>query len=269
MKKKLYLPNTDCMNANTLNKWYQNLHIELVSVNYSTEEIVYLKNYYEDAGQLSRLKKKFFNYHFGTFLGKINLYNFNGKDILDLGGGAGNFAIFFAIMGSRVTVVDLDETALGILVKRKIFYEKVLGRKLDINIKFDNVLHQTFTKKDRFDLIWSVFAFNMMQPSNELICKLLPQLRNKARFIIFDGNVDCFWLRLLKNRNREALNPNDFRMKLEENGLRKIKNFNGPSLPPLVHFILPIKLTNFMEYSLSYFFGYKFSISHIVYFQKK
>ena len=80
--------------------------------------------------------------------------------------------------------------------------------------------------EDRFDLIWSVFAFNMMQPSNELICKLLPQLRNKARFIIFDGNVDCFWLRLLKNRNREALNPNDFRMKLEENGLRKIKNFN-------------------------------------------
>jgi predicted RNA methylase len=91
---------------------YQNVQQELKEGFLCDDECRYLAEYYQEVGLLRRWRKAFL---------------MEGRQqpmIVDLGCGTGTQSIYFALKGARVAAIDMDETALVILRKRKEFYER-------------------------------------------------------------------------------------------------------------------------------------------------
>jgi len=114
-------------------------------------------------------KKQFFDQ-------RINLFNtlgipisfFQNKKILEIGGGTGEKALFYAFYGAKVTIIDPNE--ISCKIARNIFSKTNLLKKLtiinksffDINLKFlkkfdmlcvEGVLHHTYNPMENLDLI--------------------------------------------------------------------------------------------------------------------
>ena len=123
-------------------------------------------------------KIKFFNQRINLFktLG-LPLSFFKNKKILEIGGGTGEKALFYAFYGAKVTIVEPNEKSC--LIAKKIFSQTKLAKKLtvinkslfDIDIslikKFDmiaaeGVLHHTFHPMENLELILKNMASNQI-----------------------------------------------------------------------------------------------------------
>ena len=81
----------------------------------------------------------------------------------------GTQAIFFAYHGFKVTVLDMDGEALNIGLKRKAYYERVLSKTLDVEFVENNALEFSWEEISEIKGIYSLFAFNMIQPTDQLM----------------------------------------------------------------------------------------------------
>ena len=123
-------------------------------------------------------KIQFFNQRINLFktLG-LPLSFFKNKKILEIGGGTGEKALFYAFYGAQVTIVEPNEKSC--LIAKKIFSQTKLAKKLtvinkslfDIDIslikKFDmiaaeGVLHHTFHPMENLELILKNMASNQI-----------------------------------------------------------------------------------------------------------
>ena len=123
-------------------------------------------------------KIQFFNQRINLFktLG-LPLSFFKNKKILEIGGGTGEKALFYAFYGAQVTIVEPNEKSC--LIAKKIFSQTKLANKLtvvnkslfDIDIslikKFDmisaeGVLHHTFHPMENLELILKNMASNQI-----------------------------------------------------------------------------------------------------------
>jgi len=123
-------------------------------------------------------KIKFFNQRINLFktLG-LPLSFFKNKKILEIGGGTGEKALFYAFYGAKVTIVEPNEKSC--FIAKKIFSQTKLAKKLtvinkslfDIDIslikKFDmiaaeGVLHHTFHPMENLELILKNMASNQI-----------------------------------------------------------------------------------------------------------
>ena len=114
-------------------------------------------------------KKQFFNQRLNLFdtLGLPTSF-FQNKQILEIGGGTGEKALFYAFYGANVTIIDPNENSCKIA--KSIFSKSNLLKKLtiinkslfDVDLKFikkfnmvcaEGVLHHTFNPMDSLNLI--------------------------------------------------------------------------------------------------------------------
>lgn len=154
----------------------------------------------------------FFLYHFGSLLVRAVTALFLSPDtdrhktitnqnsrIIDLGCGSGTSAILFALLGARVVGIDLNPVLLAVCRKRQEFYEKHFGT---LSLQFVQADTRTFDYSTfkPIDAIYSLFAFNMMQPTSRLLASILPALASNGRIVISDGNRLSIYNRLFRPR---------------------------------------------------------------------
>lgn len=166
-----------------------------------------------------------------NFLSEVN----SGPAILDLGCGTGTQSIFFALHGAKVIAVDMDPVALSILEKRKRYYETVFSRKLDISVINKNTfeLGPDDFPKGGVDGIFSIFAFNMMKPANQLLAKLCPLLNPSGKIAILDGNNSCWIYKVWPSAKRNVLSPIDFVAELGKYGISPVSHSGVIAIPSI------------------------------------
>jgi SAM-dependent methyltransferase len=200
------------------------------------------RDYYKEAGLLRWWRRPFFRFHFcRTFTKSASFILDNGGKgtILDLGCGCGTQSIYLALKGARVIAIDLDKVALSALCQRKAFYEKLTGRKLDIEVHCEDVFKFDYASISPVAGIHSMFAFNLMQPSSGLIDRVMQHISTQARVAILDVNNRSWMARLLPWRRRAVWTPNEFRCELEQREYRVLTHEGGVVVPPLVWRVLP------------------------------
>jgi SAM-dependent methyltransferase len=266
MNNGIFIPPQKSFDETDVWSWYNNLPKEIELLDLSSVEQEHIKCYYQEAGLLDSAKKGFFRHHFSeTFYSAANFLLDKEKNIptvLDLGAGTGTQSLFFAIQGAKVIALDMDTVALDILRKRKAFYEEQLGHTLNINIYEQNIFDFKLKDSEKIDAVYSLFAFNMMQPSGKLIGRLMHYLNKDARFCVLDGNKSSLRSLLIYSRRRPNVwSPREFNQALRKQNFRIIKHSGGISLPP-VFWRLPIfyKISNLLDKKISQSFF--FPISH-------
>jgi len=246
--------------------WYRNIPLELEFLDLSQIEKEHFEHYYQEAGLLSTMKKGFFRQHYSETFSIAASFLLSRKrrnvTVLDIGAGTGTQSIFFALQGTKVIALDMDPIALNILRKRKAFYEEKLGYTLDIEICEQNAFDFELTDDSKIDAIYSMFAFNMMQPSDKFIEKLFCYLERDARLCILDGNNKSWLSYLVPSRRRPNVwSPQEFSDNLRRRHFRIINHHGGVSLPP-VFWSLPIlrNVSKFLDNRIKQ--SWLFSISH-------
>jgi SAM-dependent methyltransferase len=255
MTNNLFLPDPNHLfNDKYLWKWYLNVPLELRLDFLSSTEKAYMASYYAEAGLLKAWRKPFFRYHYARSFAIVVQHFFGNRlqpRILDLGCGTGTQALFLAAMGADVIGIDLDSIALKIFEKRKLYYEKVLGRKLKIMIIDANAFDLDYQAIGPLDGMWSMFAFNLMQPSLSLLNKICPEISMEGVIAVLDGNNLSWVSRLFWHRRRDVLSPVEFCQELHKRSFNIVYHRGGISLIPLLWFIIPYSVATIFDQLIS------------------
>jgi len=223
--------------------WYLLIKKELDQDYLSETEKSFLFDYYREAGLLRLWRRPFFRHHYaGTFYKAVR-HIFDQRapfHLLDLGCGTGTQSLYFSYMGVHVTAVDIDKTALDIFKKRKKFFENYLGKQLSIDIRRSDIFELDFDSIPPLDSIYSMFAFNMMQPSKQLLDILAERARTGCRLAILDGNNRSWLARLIPTRKREhCLSPAELCRELKKRSFEITSQEAGFAIPPIFWSMLP------------------------------
>jgi SAM-dependent methyltransferase len=230
-------PKQEPYNYKNMINWYNNLFIEFIDGYLSEVEKEYVFSNKRNASEriiYEKLRRNYFYYAFSRNFLKAVRFLFDNKAcpcILDLGCGIGTQSLFFALSGAKVIAVDLDAQALAIFKKRIVFYEAIFNCKLDITIICENTVEYDYKMLPKFDGVFSMFAFNMMQPPDKLMGKLIEHMNFDARLAILDGNNLCWVAKLLPSRKRNVWSPKQFREYLIENGFEISLHKGGVVFP--------------------------------------
>lgn len=235
-------------------KWYKNV-IEEISAGYlQPEDRAYFTEYYHEAGMLRTWRRRFFMRHYAEPFADAANYLMAGptdgaRVVIDLGCGCGTQSIALALMGAKVIGLDMDRHALDILLRRKEFYQRESGRILDIEVHHGDVFKFDFESIGSIQGIYSMFAFNMMQPTSELLELLLPCLSIGGRIVIQDGNA-LSWLSKMPGRRREVLTPHALDQELANRGFHSHELRGSISLPPAVWNLASYRLLASLDHAL-------------------
>jgi SAM-dependent methyltransferase len=214
------------------------------------EEKKQVRRYYLDAGLLDNRKRAYFKAHFSNTFRKAAGFLLAGKNnprIIDLGSGYGTQALFFAFLGAEVISIDIDPLALRIQEKRIVYYENLSGQKLNIKLIQKDSFDVNYDILAPVDGFYSMFAFNMIQPSLTLLEMILPCISVTGKFVIQDGNSSSLLNRLLPSRKRDVLSPQELSQILDESGFEIYSHQGCICFPPLFWFILPNRLMELIE----------------------
>ena len=235
--RKPVLPRPGDYSPEAVYEWFGNVACELETIIQGANERSQFEGYYLASGLLRAWRKPFFRRHFVETLSEALAFLFGGTKtptILDLGCGTGTQSLLFALHGAKVVAVDLEPIALSVFRRRLSLYQELCGRILPVTILEGNTFEINYEKHGPFDGVYSLFAFNVMQPSTKLVDTLLPHLAIGARWAILDGNNHCVWNKLLRSRQRQVWSPPDMARELSARGFRVISQNGGVALPPLV-----------------------------------
>jgi len=253
---ELYIPFPDEPICNRrVSRWYKNISVELKARFLTQDQCKYLANYYKKAGLLRNWRRPYFYQHFATpFTKAIQHLSINKLPclILDLGCGMGTQSLFFALLGAEVIGLDADPKALSILEKRKVFYEKISCKELKIKIVYDDALSFNYKSIQPITCVFSMFAFNMMQPSSRLIELFSEVCTFDSRLAIQDVNFASWKGRLVKSRRKsKAICPEELLAELAWHNWEVIDQEGGVSIPPIFWKILPNKVLRAIDDKLS------------------
>jgi SAM-dependent methyltransferase len=222
--------------------WFCNVARELEVGMHGANERAQFEGYYVEAGLLRTWRRPFFWRHYAETLEEAMAFLFGGTKtptILDLGCGTGTQSLLFAVHGARVVAADMDTVALRVFRRRLELYQELCGRILPVTIIEGNTFELDYEKHGPFDGVYSLFAFNMMQPSAKLVDTLLPHLSVGARWAVLDGNNLSVWTKLLPSRQRRVWSPRDMARELSARGFRVVSQQGGVALPPPVWALVP------------------------------
>lgn len=250
----LDLPKPADFTPAAIERWFANIPRELELGFLTEEESRYVHAYYSEAGLLRRWRRPFFLRHFAETIAPAAAHLLRTKSprptILDLGCGVGSQSLFFALNGAHVLAVDMDEIALDIFRKRQALYSELTGQSLDIEIVNGNVFDIDYASHAPIHGVYSLFAFNMMQPSGRLLDRLVPHLEDGAQLAVLDGNQSSLWSKLLRSFRRSVWLPKQMCSELEQRGFTTVSQKGGVALPPVLWAILPYSVANRIDQSL-------------------
>ena len=234
----IFIPTNKKLTEKDIWSWYNNIYKELELIDFTQEEKDFLIAYYKEAGLMKPWRSNFFRRHYSHSFYEASSFLMSNSikqpKILDLGIGTGTQALLLCLLGAEVIGLDLDTLSLGIAKKRHTFYEKISGKKLLFDIKEANCFDIDYSSYGLIDGLYSMFAFNMMQPSEKLINLIAPFFSKNFRFVVIDGNNKGILARLLPSRKREVWSPIEFSDNLLSHGLTINKHEGKITLPPVL-----------------------------------
>ena len=251
MKNLCLLKPGDILSENLIWQWYSNISIEVADGFLNKDQRRYLCEYYVEAGLLRKWRRPFFRHHYArTFAAALSfLFSIPKKRpvILELGCGTGTQSLALALLGAKVISLDMDNQALEILYRRKDFYEQQTGRILEIQTCNSDVFSFDYSSIAPIDGLYSLFAFNMMQPSKNLISLVMPYMCKESRIAILDGNCSCWVSRLFPWRRRNVLSPIELEAEMERTEFTTVGHFGGVVFPPALWCCLPYSLLSNLD----------------------
>lgn len=252
-------------------RWYNNIKHEIKTLSLPEELKKKYHEYYREAGLLNNIfKYRFFHHHYSRLLYIVIKHIINmvpNCRILDLGCGTGTQALLFALLGAEVVGIDLDKEALQILEIRRKYYESKIGKSLKVTSHCVDAFKTDFGLYKPFDVVYSLFAFNMMQPSGKLLDILCQHLNPGALLFIQDGNKNMWFNKLF--RPRPVLSRSELKNVLVNRGFVNIEALGGYAIPPPLWQIFPNILLRKIDALLTLFPVLTVSYLHIAQFQEK
>lgn len=251
------------INQETIAFWFRNLLIEIEDGGYNETQIAMLKdpkNYY--GKYLNKNTRPFFLRHFsGPIAEAINFLFEFGKSprIMDFGCGCGSQSLLFAMLGAEVIGFDISREAIATCEARKQFYEERSGKRLNFTPVCGDIFDIKLEHLGPFNALYSLSAFNMMQPSGRLISKISKVMNDDARLAIQDGNRLSWVGRFF--RKRRVLSPPELATELNKNGWKVVSQKGCISIPPIFWSFIPNELLRPMDAWLSS--SWFFSLSHL------
>ena len=219
-------------------RYLSNFLVELQEIPFTSEERPLLLQVI--LGRLvDERTRPFFFYHFGPlFVKAVNTFFCEEESplIVELGCGSGSASILFGLLGARVIGIDLNSNLISACRKRQAFYEAEFGP-LDIRFHVANAFRFDYDQIAPVDGIYSLFAFNTIQPSRELLVRIIPVLKPKGKIVISDGNMDSLYNRLF--RPRSVLTPSEMQSLLSDSHCRVTSLEFHCTIPPVVARIGP------------------------------
>ena len=256
MIDRLFLPSRTEINfneksnvQNIVKEWYKNFFIELKEISFNEGQLLKIKNQksHGPSLQLNYLKKKFFFHHYVRTMATVIFFLFKKNKnitILDLGCGTGSQSLLFSFLGANVISLDIDEEALNILKIRKKYYEKKSNRILNITICNANALKFNFKRYGPYDGIYSLFAFDLIQPTTLLLNKICPNVKPNGFFIIQTANLKSWFNRLFKLSR--ALSKEDLYMEFQKRNFF-MESIGCFAIPSIFWELLPQKLIRYTD----------------------
>jgi 2-polyprenyl-3-methyl-5-hydroxy-6-metoxy-1,4-benzoquinol methylase len=110
----------------------------------------------------------------------------NSPRLLEIGGGCGTEALWFALRGARVLAIDVNEERLSVARARKEIIERGIGRPLDIEFRFCSAFD--LDASNAFDLIWMEQAFHHVEPREHIYSTIADLLAPKGHVVISEAN---------------------------------------------------------------------------------
>ena len=281
MNKDLYIPENQSVSRISepqIWRWFNNMSIEFEEWFTQSEKEALLKyfetakllKYYnQEIGVLKWWRRPFFRHHFTRNLTKAVNYLFTNTQspkILDLGCGIGTQSILYAVLGAEVISTDFNRSALTLLRRRQQFYQQACERELNITIYEANALKFDYNSISPLDGVFSMFAFNMMQPSTELLKKIALAIRPGGRLVIFDGNRCSCVQKVFPSRCGNPLSPIQLSQQLRDLGFTIAEHKGGIAIPPLIWILMPTFILRPIDKILTR--SWFFSISHQIFASK-
>jgi SAM-dependent methyltransferase len=106
--------------------------------------------------------------------------------LLEIGGGCGTEALWFALRGARVLAIDVNEERLAVARMRKEIIERGIGRQLDIEFRFCPLFD--LDAPNAFDLIWMEQAFHHVEPRDQIYSTVARLLAPEGHVVISEAN---------------------------------------------------------------------------------
>jgi SAM-dependent methyltransferase len=228
------------LSGDEVGRFYANYLHEAASVPFDAAERAYL----DDPKILGRIvdpsTRPFFAYHVGAAVARVVRALVDGRPgprLLDLGCGSGTVALLLALGGARVIGIDRSPVAISVCRRRQAYYESQFGP-LPLAFQRGDAVEFPYAEIGPFDGAYSLFAFNLMQPSSALLDWLLPALAPGGLLAIADGNKQSVVNRL---RSSPGPTPGALRAALEKHGLSVVELRFGGLVPSSLVRLAPIR----------------------------
>ena len=248
---KLYIPkNVEEFNSLNIEKFLNNINNEISYNIFNEIEKKEIDNAlykrYRDKKQ-----KDFFEYHFLDLWTKSISYIFknnNNPTVVELGSGTGTTSILLSLLGANVIGIEYDENLYNISNKRLKLYKDIKN----INCKFINAdaLKVDYSKFESIDTYFSLFAFNLMQPTELLLNKMNDGFKGgNGQILIIDGNNTSIFNKIIPSRWRNTLSPHQICNILLPLGFKNNTIQTNCMIPPFLYKLTSMrKFLRFMEY---------------------
>ena len=205
IRMQLYRPNSyETFSCEEARRYLENAIRELSEITMSVEEHRKLMDPRQTLGKLlDPSTRAFYYYHFCPLMEKaVHCFGSIGPSptVVELGCASGTMTTLFGLLGARVIGIDLDPILIRACESRKRLYESQFGR-LDIEYHVANALEYDYSRHGMIDGFYSLFAFNLMQPSSALLSRFIPSLKSGGKLMVSDGNGESMYGRLTERRN--------------------------------------------------------------------
>ena len=240
LPEKRHLP----LRTEQVRQWYHNLIPEIKKANYTSDNLSLLwdkHNYY--GKYLSEDTREFFLSHFGRNLARAINYFFEGKDnfkFLEIGSGCGNQLLLMGFLGAEVVGCDIRPDVCHLVQRRKVFYEDISGRDLNISIICEDVFKVDWDRWGKFDAINFLFSFNNLQPNREVLELIDRLLKVGGRVVFQENNQSNYYNRIF--RRRPSMLPQQVAKALELYDFRIHSLQGGCAVPAVFWRTLPRKI---------------------------